>query len=134
VATLSPLLHRLYVRYRTYRRRDTDGSALSALQQGSQVVRQIGRDTVGAHEKPQAPLRVEHVALAAVVDAVAFAGLALLEVDLEFPRRALRRRHVAVKSQKARIEGGDVFRQQLLRIALRIDGDEQHLHALRIRS
>src|SRR5437879_4326003 len=55
----------------------------SAFQDGPQVIRQILRKAVVPDEQAQPPLRIDDVALRAVVDRVAIALLALLEIDLE---------------------------------------------------
>ena len=103
-------------------------------QQRAQVIGQIGGDAVVPHEQPQPSLRVDDVALGTVVDGVALACLSLLEVDLEFLRDLLGCRQVAAQAEETQVEGGDVLRQRLLRVALRVDADHQDLDALGIRA
>ena len=60
-----------------------------------------------------------------------FARLLLVE-DLEFLRGARGRVRVAPQPEEAAIEGGNILREQVRGIALRVDRHEQHLHAIRI--
>src|SRR5438876_5032497 len=60
-----------------------------------QIRGEVLRDAVVPHEQPQPSLWVDDVALRAVIDRVARALLALLEVDLEVLRHALRGRQIA---------------------------------------
>src|SRR3977135_3168419 len=107
---------------------------LTLPQQAAQIVREIFAHAVVPHQQAQASLGVDDVRLRAVVDRIAVAALALLEVDLEFPGGALRGRQVAVKREKARIEGADILRELLRRVALRVNGDEKDLYPLGIRA
>ena len=69
-----------------------------------------------------------------VVDRVAVrarAGLLLVE-HLELLRGARGRLRVAAEAEEARVERRHVLRQQLRRVALGIDRDEQHLHPLAV--
>ena len=87
-----------------------------------------------AHEQAQAALRVIHIGAGRVIDAVAAQFLAghFLKKHLVVLGHQLGRFEVAIQPDEGRIKGRHVLRQQRLRVALRIDGDEQHLHAFRI--
>src|SRR5207245_955779 len=89
-----------------------------------QIRGEVLRDAVVAYEEAQPSLRVDHVALRAVIDGVAIALLALFEVDLEVLRHALRGRQVAAQRQEPRIEGAHVLRELPGRVALRVHRDE----------
>src|SRR5688572_31694843 len=80
---------------------------LNALEDRPQVLSQVLADAVVAHQQPQPPLRVDHVALHAVVHGVAVAALRLLEVDLELFGDLLGRGEVSAQGEEARIERGD---------------------------
>src|SRR5688500_11101921 len=100
---------------------------LNALEDRPQVISQVLADAVVAHQEPQPPLRIEDVALHAVVDRVALTALRLLEVDLELFRDLLGRGEISAQGEEARIERGDVLSEGLGRIALGIDAHHQHL-------
>ena len=71
-----------------------------------------------------------------VIDRVASrlpARLLLID-DLELLGHVGGRLVVAVQAEKRRIERGHVMGEHVARVALRVDGDEQHLHAARVRS
>src|SRR6266850_6627310 len=82
-----------------------------SFQDDPQVIRQVLRKAVVPDEQAQPPLRIDDVALRAVIDGIAGALLALLEVDLEVLRHALRRRQVAAQREEAGIEGAHVLRK-----------------------
>src|SRR5258708_29298396 len=98
------------------------------MQECSQIGRKVLGDPVGTYEEPQSSLRVDDVALPAGVDRVAVAALALLVIDLEFFRRALRGAGVAPEPEEVRVEGGPVLPERVPGSALGIHGDEQDLH------
>jgi len=83
-----------------------------------------------AHQQPQPSLRVDDVALRAVVHGVAVAALRLLEEDLVLGGGFLRRVQVTAQRNEARVECGHVLGERLGRVALGIDAHHQHLHAL----
>ena len=89
-----------------------------------------------AHIQSQLPCSVDHVARSGVIDRVvvgAGAGIALHE-DLEFTGSARGCSGVARQAQKARVKGGHVAGQHGRRIALGVQGHEQHLHLVGIRA
>ena len=82
------------------------------------------------HEQSQAPFAVERVTRGGVVDRIVVrvgAGAFLVE-HLEVLGRPERSRSVAVKAYESGIERGNVLREHLLRVALRVERDEEHLH------
>jgi len=87
-----------------------------------------------AHQQPQAPLRIDDIALRAVVHGVAVAALRLLEEDLELAGGFPRRLQVAAQRDEARVERGHVLGERFRRIALRIDAHHQDLNALGVRA
>ena len=93
----------------------------------------IRRLTV-AHEKTQPSLRIEQVGSRRVVHGVAFGRLARLFLieHLELFRRVGRGCRVSVEPEKSREKGGHIVAQELRRVALGIDGHEEHLHFFRI--
>ena len=56
----------------------------------------------------------------------------LLVEHLELLGRAGERVGIAAQRDERRVEGGNVAREDLGRVAFGVDGDEQHLHLLRV--
>jgi hypothetical protein len=95
----------------------------------------IGRLAV-ADEQAQPALAVEHVAAGRVVDGVAARLLARhLRVEhLEFLGHFRGLLGRAAQADEALVEGRHVGGQQFLGVALGVEGDEQHLHLVGLRS
>src|SRR6266853_1338938 len=101
------------------------------VQQDADIGCEVGCVAV-AHEQAQPPLRIEHVAARGVIHGVAVRGLSrrLLIENPEVFRDPGGRSGIAVETEKTGIECRYVVREKLLRVALRVDRDEEHLQPL----
>ena len=85
-----------------------------------------------AHEQAQPPLRIEHVAARGVIHGVAVRCLSR-RLLIEHPEVFCDpggRGGIAEEPEKTGVERRNVVREKTLRVALRIDRDEEHLQPL----
>src|SRR6266581_9640311 len=101
------------------------------VQQDADIGCEVGCVAV-AHEQAQPPLRIEHVAARGVIHGVAVRCLSrrLLIENPEVFRDPGGRSGIAVEPEKTGVECRYVVCEKFLRVALRVDGDEEHLQPL----
>src|SRR2546429_6668569 len=101
------------------------------VQQDADIGCEVGCVAV-AHEQAQPPLRIEHVAARGVIHSVAVRCLSrrLLIEHPEVFRDPGGRGGIAVQPEKCGVERRHVVREKFLRVALRVDRDEEHLQPL----
>src|SRR6266568_2744015 len=101
------------------------------VQQDADIGCEVGCVAV-AHEQAQPPLRIEHVAARGVIHGVAvrcFSRRLLIEHPEVFCDPG-GRRGIAVEPEKTGVERRNVVREKFLRVALRVDRDEENLQPL----
>src|SRR5712692_1244452 len=108
-------------------------SSAGYVQQDPHIGCEVGCVAV-AYEQAQPPLRIEHVAASGVVHGVAVRCLSrrLLIEHPEVFRDPGGRSGISVEPEKTGVECRYVVREKLLRVALRVDRDEEHLKPLPI--
>src|SRR5258707_14818319 len=101
------------------------------VQQDADISGEVGSVAV-AHEQAQPPLRIEHVAARSVIHRIAVRCLSR-RLLIEHPEVFCDpggRSGIAVQPEKTGVERRHVVREKFLRVALRVDRDEEHLQPL----